>query len=652
MPGRITYYSNCNGSILDHMPQVESILRNFNCSNVVKDINDVIELYQASLFIDNGLYSKSWSETDIDDFKQKSKSIQSEVCRFFIQIPIEKVSEIYAHLEFPYRSAFWEIINKFKIWSILTDDVLSAILENHEGTINLILHNKGLVEHYDTVFVQYFKSHPETAEILLSVYIKKNDSRNKKAIFIPHGLTISDKEQILERYIDSKDPNPNYLQLISQITQRDKKNLIVSPKVRIMAETVAAKITDDFFKDKNTGVQYGINVQISGEKGIPPVQIKSSANPFILEYIYSEEYIHSCKGIKHLENFLSLFEFLDKNALISFVRHPHEETSLFDIIGIRAENEFPITFLFKFAFRTAIMQTAAYMQTLENKGEYIEDVLQQFYNEELLRQYNYKGLKLNIPGHDLAYLEKIRTIIPEIESIARQYNLYVKEGEIDPQVFELTDAIKMTDCSSLVPKKYIYLADANSNVLSRVLYDFFSDQSLLYYVEPYKEKRYNSLYQLLRKEKVCYSNYENYQKSEIDWLIDNHYLSKSNDGALSMDNPKLMGALYDLYKCDVCLYWNYSEGIRAIIDDYIDKGYLYSESTLLSHSEQDLFSFVFINERFSNALAYRNKYLHGNPTANAKDRNVYITSIMMLICLLFKIEHDLQVGQALKMSIS
>ena len=131
----------------------------------------------------------------------------------------------------------------------------------------------------------------------------------------------------------------------------------------------------------------------------------------------------------------------------------------------------------------------------------------------------------------------------------------------------------------------------------------------------------------------------------MDWLIDNHYLSKRDDGALTMSNPKLMGMLYDLYKCDVCLYWNYDTDTRLIIDDYLNKDYLYAESTLLTHPEQDLFSFVFNNERFSNALAYRNKYLHGNPPTDAKHYNVYVTSIMMLICLLFKIEHDLQVGR-------
>ena len=83
-----------------------------------------------------------------------------------------------------------------------------------------------------------------------------------------------------------------------------------------------------------------------------------------------------------------------------------------------------------------------------------EDIIKTFYNETLKNEYGYKGLSLNVPGHDLSWLEKVRALIPEIESIVRQYNLYLAEGEIDPEVLELTDAIKITDCGSMIPNKY------------------------------------------------------------------------------------------------------------------------------------------------------------------------------------------------------
>lgn len=653
MSERITYFSNNDLSLWYYLPRVESILRNFENNVTLSDINEVIELYHTTLFIDNGIYAESWTELDVNEFKQKSKVIKRIVCKYFSQLTILDIPEIYDQLDYVYQATFWEIISKYKLWNLIDDDLLATILNENENVIYKVLHCKGLVEHYDIVLAQYFKSHPKTAEILLSAFIEKDMSNNQNSIYyIPQTLTLADKERIIDNYIDAADPNPNYLNLILQITSKDRSNLKVSPKIKIKAQKVATKISDEFFKEKNTGIKYGISVQISQEKGIPPVKIEISKSSLLLEYVYSEEYILSCSGIKHLENFLHLFGFLQKHALISFVFHSHGATSFFDYLGIRAKNEFPSDNLnFHLGFQTAIMQTAAYMQTLANKGIHLEDCISEFYDNVLLKEYGYNGFKLNIPGHNLSWLEKVRTIIPEIESIIRQYNLYVVEGGIDPDIFMLTDAIKITDCKSLIPKKYIYLTDSTEqrpNILYRVLKDFFSKQSMLTYVEPYKEKKYNSLYQLLQEENVEYNNYENYQKQEIDWLINNLYLRKSSDGVLDFVNLKQMNMLHDLYECDVCMYWNYDTDIRSIIDDYINNCYLYFESTLLSNQEQDLFSYVFNNERFSNALAYRNKYLHGTHPMNIDPYNVYVISIMMLICLLFKIKYDLQIGLELK----
>ena len=653
MSDRITYFSNYDWSLWYYLPRVESILRSFENNVIISDINEVIELYHVTLFIDNGIFADSWTESDVNEFKQKSIAIKGVVCKHFNQFTGLEVPEIYDQLDYNYQTTFWEIISKYKLWNLLDNNILVAILNKNDNVIYEVLRNKELVEHYNMVLALYFKSHPKTAEILLSAFIEKDKFNEKKTIYyIPQTLTIDDRECIIDNYIDTANPNPNYLNLISQIRPKDRNNLRVSPKIKVKAREVAAKISDDFFKDNNTGVKYGISVQISQEKGIPPIQIGMNKSSLQIEYIYSEEYILSCCGTKYVENFLYLFGFLDKHALISFVFHPHKMISFYDFIGIRAKNEFPSENLsFKLDFQTAIMQTVAYMHTLEKKGIYLEDYISEFYNKVLLSEYGYKGLNLNIPGHNLSWLEKVRMIIPEMESVVRQYNLYVLEGEIDPNVFVLTDAIKITDCNSLIPKKYIYLTDSTEqapNILCRVMKDCFSNQSWLTHVESNKDKKYDSLYKLLQKENIVYNNYENYQKQEIDWLIDNQYLQKGSDGVLDFVNLKQMNMLHDLYKCDVCMYWNYDADTRIILDDYINKGYLYFKNTLLSHQEQDLYSYVFNNERFSNALAYRNKYLHGTPPINVNPHKVYVISIMMLICLLFKIKHDLQVSLELK----
>ena len=309
MSDRITYFSNQDLSLWHYLPRVESVLRNFDSSHTISDINDAIELYHITLFIDNGARANSWFEGDITDFVQKTTAIKKCLYQYFSQLPPDNIAELYAQIEFNYQETFWEIINLFKLWGIVDNEKITNILNSHEGSIRYLLHHRGLVEQYEIPIIQYFKSHPQTAEILLSTFIEEDKFGNRKPIYIPKGLTIDEREQILSKYIDSTDPNLNYLQLIPQITNEDKANLRVSPKLRLKAEKIAAKISDEFFKDKDAGIQYGFSIIISPEKGLPPVQIKSNRSSLHIEYLYSEEYILSCTGIQHLENFLRLFGF-------------------------------------------------------------------------------------------------------------------------------------------------------------------------------------------------------------------------------------------------------------------------------------------------------------------------------------------------------
>ena len=262
MLDRITYFSNQDLSLWHYLPRVESIFRNFDSSNTISDINDAIELYHITLFIDNGARANSWSEGDITDFEQKTAAIKRCVYQYFSQLQPDNIVELYAQIEFNYQETFWEIINKFKLWSIVDDDTITNILNTHEGSIRYFLHHRGLVEHYEIPIIQYFKSHPQTAEILLSAFIEEDKFGSRKPIYIPKGLTIDEREKIISNYINSTGPNLNYLQLIPQITKADKANLRVSPKVRLKAEKIAAKISDEFFKDK-TGIQYGFSTLLS-----------------------------------------------------------------------------------------------------------------------------------------------------------------------------------------------------------------------------------------------------------------------------------------------------------------------------------------------------------------------------------------------------
>ena len=59
-----------------------------------------------------------------------------------------------------------------------------------------------------------------------------NDSSDN--IIIPKSLTIKDKEDIIDRYIDRDDSNPNYIELILLV--RDQSEFRLSPQIRLKAK--------------------------------------------------------------------------------------------------------------------------------------------------------------------------------------------------------------------------------------------------------------------------------------------------------------------------------------------------------------------------------------------------------------------------------
>ena len=95
------------------------------------------------------------------------------------------------------------------------------------------------------------------------------------------------------------------------------------------------------------------------------------------------------------------------------------------------------------------------------------------------------------------------------------FKLFVEDGNIDFELLQISSAPSaIKDIPSLNKNKYIYFNEDNLEMrgCSNL---FFSDQTLLAYVEPFKEKHYRSFFDLLVNEQVYFSDYEEHQKPEL-----------------------------------------------------------------------------------------------------------------------------------------
>ena len=187
-----------------------------------------------------------------------------------------------------------------------------------------------------------------------------------------------------------------------------------------------------------------------------------------------------------------------------------------------------------------------------------------------------------------------------------------------------------------------------------LFYVFFSDQSMLTYVSPHKDKHYSSYFEMLVKEtEIPYDNYLDYQKHHLEYVLSHGYLKINESGNVELVKGVDVLLLKQLYEYHACSYWAYDERIRAVLDEMKDKGWLKVDNHLLSKKERDYFSYYLNNEKFTNGPALRNRYDHGvigSSVSDEQHKNNYYRLLNLLILYLLKIEDDLKVRNYLNLN--
>src|SRR5690554_1128355 len=180
---RVEFYSKEDMAEQYHLSNGEHILRS-EIKPSYTDINDVIEFYNIKKYIDNGLFLKSWTQDDIDDFKQKVTEYGKIIGSFFSTIFDANIIGLHGQLIHGYVHSFWEIVNNHNIYKRISRSIFCKILENEPYLIHELLTHKGLVNYYDAELKNFLLTYLQSAEILLNFYEKESEHlRNSK--FIP-----------------------------------------------------------------------------------------------------------------------------------------------------------------------------------------------------------------------------------------------------------------------------------------------------------------------------------------------------------------------------------------------------------------------------------------------------------------------------------
>lgn len=628
---RVKFYSMADLSSSYNLANAERAIQSYDESYTYRDVNDIIEFYNIQLYFEKQMYLKTWT----DDMKARYNSIvkgfSKNIGKCFSQIDENNFIDYYNSLVYEYVDDFWVLFEKYKLFNKISAEFFDKILLLDKVEINDILKCKHIVIMYEKEIRKLFIKKIEYAETLISEFIVAKDN-NRIKYYFPSILTEEDKNQILLRYIENERANLNYLKIIYEA--KSTKEFPINDKTRLKAKRRYDEETNKMFEN-DVGYRYGS--QVSFRKEIENIKEVKLVN-HIIEASYSLDWVEENKDHPTLlNNFIYLFEFTDLQFRIQHVNKFNSLGTLEKVIRVKGKDEYLMGTAFSQIQGLALLQTISYYSQLLRMDIRLEAVLKWFFEFYLMEEFHVNGFYLNLPSADSTYLEKCRTIASEIDSILKQYKLFVKEGDINSELLQLSsEHIFMKDIPSLIDNKYIYPKGKEYN---QSTYYLFSDQSNLAYIAE-RKKSYGTLYRMLKEAHITKEELLQHQLINIEWLEKKGYIYCEKNGALRCEAKKtvLLKQLYD----EEVLCRSYIEPVfKGEIDWFLKKEMVEFESSLLSRGEQDYFNYLLNKSAFSNGLDLRNKYVHGTQTMEEKEQEQhYYTFLRVLVLIVIKINEE------------
>lgn len=638
MRNRIQYFSTYDMSISYYLQNAEEIIEKYHKGWRPDDVNDVIELYNIWLFVDNGVYMKSWSEDTLNEIK----GYKDVVIPFFAKLNESTWVEVYRQVDFAYRHNFWEIIDRFNIKSFISKATLDEALLENSYDLRYLLQRERLVKKYNELLAALLKVNEHTAEWLLSEFVEDDKFGNREHMFFPSALTLQDREDIISAYLDLPEPNLNYVRLV--LVAKKDSNLKLSDDVVLKATNVERELNNKLFNGDNT-IHFKYSVRLSDESNKPLkwVEYDEEGEPVLC---YSRPIMLGFKDADLLHYCRYGFEYLTYNGMVALVSKVSESSVFERTMGLTGKYSYTTNMAFRYNEAISMLQIEAMQNALENDGRNIESAIKVFYETYLKEKYGYPSTVLSLPDSSADWVSKCRVIAPEIDAVAKRYNLFAKRGSVDDDLLQISsDTVRASGTASCNHIKY-YTIKKQPGELYRLFHLLFSDQSMLSFVDPFKEKHYGSFFQMLVEQdgKISYNSYEQYQRGDIDYLIGEGYLSKNEEGYLLVEKKMEIGLLKHLYEYHSCPMLAYGSYGKELMQEMAEKGWLEADNHLFSIEERNYFDYYMYNSPYTNGPALRNRYVHGtsgSPNQDYKHRSAYNRLLILLILELLKIEDDL-----------
>ena len=627
---RAKYFSDDDWSIGRALERAEKVLAEYESGAQCSDINSALELYNIQKLFQIRAKLPDWSEEYFRQLTQKATGHTSTIGAFWKTVEDKNFAAIYENTEKIYRDNFWEEFEQSKAYRRVSKETFRSFLKTQKPSITYILRQKEVVREYGKQLAEYMLDDPQSAELLLDYYL----GLDKAPYFLPNELSAEQKMQILEKYISSEDCNMNYLQSLLNGRITNNKEFPVMSRLKQRAQ----KRLDAFWKnhfETHQGIKTGVSVEFTPDCPEEAWCLSRKGTDLCAQY-NTNWFLENLDYPTLLNNFIYLFGYVDFQFRSEFPAIPSEMSEMEKIIGIHGPQEYKYGCAFEQRSLLFYTQMLMYRGFLKKQGIEIEAVLQWFFEIYLKEEFGVENFSFPVCSPEASVLEKAKMMATEIERVFKQYKLYCEDGKIDHELLELeTCSEKIDRIPSLRDNKYIY-ATGDENATAQFL--LFSNQSVLGWVESCGHK-YETLYELIRKETVRLEDFANFQKRDLQWLIQRNLLAIDPTGVV-IPAWKKVRLLKDLYDKSVIVNGYYSDCSTAL-EELQRQGFIRYESSLFSVPEQQYLNFMLNQAEYSNGYQLRNKYAHGSYILDEiRQQQDYTELLKIMVLIIIKINEE------------
>lgn len=601
----------------------------------VKTINDCIEIHQAVKTAKT--HTHLFADCNQSNLSNAAGRLFGTACKVARELHNELgLLSLFDSVEGQYTDRFWDFATESELYKSFSKLEIQSLLEVSPHAIYDMMEYKPLLKTFDIEIAEAIKANPlYAAQLIIGSFGAKDAS--KASLGLPSSLSNQDIDELMLLFLSEDDINLNYVQVLSAWPPAVRKIYRPSPKVLVTAAKKVKELTEAFFhSEKAVLIKRDVNVSFS------PTQMECkriAIDGELIDCSFSTQWLMKytdCGTV--LNNFIYVFEFIEKTGLLTVPAHQHERSALMDTLGMHALDEYPSSPQFNIRMSLHLGEILGYKRLLMEVGTRLEDAIEWFFNTCISDEFDIEGFHINLPVESATYLDKCRSVGPEIEGVLKAFDVYVHDGKVNPAYFPHMSFKLFSQVPSLIPNKYLIEGDKFAGY-GRVL---FSDQSELAYSEVHK--RYGNFFEMINSDQVQFDDFHEIYHQLLTKLEEDGFIRKDGDSGFIKAEPKAH-VLSWVWRKGAFPIYAFSDEVKTIGNDLVMNGYVKYRESLFSPDESDYLNYMFNNALFSDSVALRNKYDHAsNIVCDPNDNDIkqdYCLFLGMLICIILKINDEL-----------